>query len=312
VVGQLVFWDTEKNFGFIRTPDMRASDESFFCHGSDFLTECGTKDIVKFDVWENFETESQKAVNVSSHQPATKIVATDQIGILKRWGFNARRGVIQGSDGQEYACELKSFQEEPSTRGITVCFDSVEDFMTSRLAAVNIRLPVKHIHLAGVEGRIVHLGGWFGFVSTKHCEKDIYFNARELIRITMQDIQLHRRVIFDVIMEEDGSFTAENIGVQVDSKPPLCDVDLKGMSVADDMSKKVPAVDDDSASTVAATDVMEAHVDRLFAVSPEQRKLEKKLREIAALEGRQDLDPSQRKKVAMKQTYVALLQKISS
>jgi cold shock CspA family protein len=313
MLGQLVFWNTQKKFGFIRTPDMQASDESFFCHGSDFLTQCGSRDVVKFDVWENFETKSQKAVNVSFHQSAMQTMATDEIGVLKRWWCNAKRGVVQGSDGQEYACELKNFEEEPS-KWDTVCFDVAEDFMTSRLAAVHIRRPVKHAHLEGVEGRIAHLGGWFGFISTKHCEKDVYFSGREWTRVTMQNIQLHHQVIFDVIMEEDGSFTAEHIVARLDSQPAACDLNLidKVVSPADDLAKKTAAaVHDDSASTAAATDIVESQVECLFAVNPEQRKLEKKLREIAVLEGRRDLDSLQQKKVKMKQTYVAFLQQIS-
>jgi cold shock CspA family protein len=274
LVGQIVYWDVDKDFGFIRTPDRDASDD-FYCRGQDFLTACVQTDIVKFDVWENHRTGSRKAVNVTFHCSANKIIASDQSGFVNRWGYNSRRGVIKGSDGQEYACAEKDFQQGSCSRGDRVCFDVMEDFLTSRLAATNIRKPVRHVHLAGAEGRLVHLGPSFGFVSTKHCDKDVYFNARELTRVTMEDIHLHQNVMFHVIMEEDGSFTAENINMQFDmvkkSEPTACDAD-ETVSVTDDISKKTPAVDDDSASTAAATDVPDVQVEALMAVSTEKRK----------------------------------------
>merc|ERR1712080_527484 len=121
----------------------------------------------------------------------------------------------------------------------------------------------------------------------------------------MQNIDYRDRIICDVMMEEDGSFTAENINLYVDFKkvnPTALKDTVKKVPVDDDVVKKVPTVDDDcaSTSTKAATDLPEATHE---PVNPELRKLSKKLREIDALEGRQDLDQLQQAKVALKHDY---------
>merc|ERR1712100_613161 len=109
-------------------------------------------------------------------------------------------------------------------------------------------------------------------------------------------------------MEEDGRLTAEDINLHSDlvqtrqlvgeAKQLVADFDSAVASIA----KKAPAVDDDCAST-AASDLPGAPALVPAEVAAEVRKLEKKLREIHALEGRNDLDKLQEAKVANKEEY---------
>jgi cold shock CspA family protein len=327
LVGQIVFWNEEKNFGFIRTRDMDSSDESYYCHGSTFVNLCGVKDIVKFDVWQNYNTGRQKAINVRFEHPATTKIAEDKIGTLTRWFGLSQKGIIN-SDGKEYRCSLDDFEQRsvPSCNS-RVCFDIIKDNWNSTETkvhsnAANIRVEkiVRHIHHAGAEGRVVKLSRSYGFVSTKLCDHDIYFNSTELTRVHMQDIHYNDRIIFDAIMEEDGSLTAENINMcktrQLVAEARQLVADFSSGAV-DDTAKKVPAkssvkkelaVADDCAST-AASDLPEATPELINA---ELRKLSKKLREIRGLEGRHDLDQLQQAKVAKKQEYQQLLERLTA
>merc|ERR1712224_614980 len=89
------------------------------------------------------------------------------------------------------------------------------------------------------------------------------------------------------------------------------------MPSADETIKRVSAVaaDDDCASTAAselpepAPEVPEPAPE--VTIDAELRKLSKKLREIRGLEGRPNLDPSQRAKVAKKREYQQLLEKLT-
>jgi cold shock CspA family protein len=319
LIGQIVYWNDETNHGYIRTRDMDDSDDSYFCRGADFCNQCGKKDIVKFDVWENYQTRKQKAVNVEALQRATTVIATDEIGTMVRCFGLCKKGIIEGSDGKEYRCSEDDFEQGSfPPRGARVCFDIARDNWTLRDTAVNIRSApakiVRHVHLAGVEGRVVKLGHSFGFVSTALCDKDIYFNGTELVRVHMQHIQYRHRIICDVIMEEDGLLTAENINMHRDKvqkiEPAARDTAKKAPAV-DDAVKKVPAVDDDcaSTSTKAATDLPEATFE---PINSEVRKLTKKLREIEVLEGRQVLDQLQQAKVAMKHEYQKRLKRLTA
>jgi len=293
LVGQIVFWNDKENFGFIRTREMSDSDDSYKCYGSAFVNRCGKKDIVKFDVWENYQTEKKKAVNVRFHQPATR------------------------------AADIRN--------------------------ATDILHVPRHVHLAGVDGWVVTLSHSCGFVSTKLFDNDIYFNSTELTRVRMQEIRHRDRITFDVIMEEDGKLTAENINLHTDlvkirqlvaeanqvvadfeahkcgdkkaevptvsvceagKKVPAVDNvnTVKKVPAVDDTIKKVPALDDDCAST-AASDLPEATPE---PNSSEVRKLQKKLREIRVLEGRHDLDQLQQSKVANKFEYERRLERLTA
>jgi cold shock CspA family protein len=306
LVGQIVKWNNEKNFGFIRTRDMK----DYYCHGSAFLNECGEKDIVKFDVWENFETEQQKAVNVCKHQSAastTSVISTGKIGRLTKWFDLTQKGIIQVSDATEYRCNWEDFKQYFPC-GSTVCFDIIKDNWTSTEAAVNIRKVARHLHHEGVVGRVLKLTRSGGWVSTQVCDSDIYFDGRELARVHMNNIRQRDRITFNVIMEEDGRLTATDINLHSDlvqtrqmvseAKQLTADFDSAVASTV----KKVTAVVDDCAST-AASDLPEAPAPVPTEVAAEVRKLEKKLREIRDLEGRHDLDQFQHAKVANKQAY---------
>jgi len=306
VVGQVVSWNSEKNYGFIRTRDMK----DYYYHGSAVLTRFDTEDIVKFDVWESFETEKQKAVNVCKHQPATSEIAKDKVGILTKWFGLSQKGIIKVSDATEYRCNAKDFEKgfEPPC-GSPVCFDIHKDNWTSTDRAVNIRkAAAQHLHHEGVDGRVVKLTRSCGWVSTNVCGGDIYFDGRELARVRMNDIRQGDRITLNVTMEEDGRLTAEDINLHSDlvqtrqlvagAKQLAADLDAAVASAA----KKGLAVVDDSAST-AASDLPEAPTPVSAEVVAEVRKLEKKLREIHALEGRHDLDQFQKAKVANKQEY---------
>jgi cold shock CspA family protein len=277
LVGQLDFWDEKKEFGFIQTHQDR-----FYCHGSAFRTHCGVKDIVKFDVWENFKTGSQKAINVKAHKPAFTVTTTDEIGTIARQPQPSRKGLVQGRGHQMYGCTWDDFEQGSFPLGGRVRFDIFADNWTGDCRAVNIR-NAKTVMISGVEGKVVKLGHSYGFVSTGFCDKDLHFNWSDI----KDSINCHSRVICDV-MEEDGALTAANIQLW---RPAI-----------DTVTEKKPAVDDDcaSTSTKAATDLSEAKCD---PITPEMRKLLKKLREIDALEGRSDLDPLQTAKVAMKKEY---------
>lgn len=316
-VGQIVFWNEEKNFGFIRTHDMKDSDDSFYCHGSAFLNQCGNKDIVKFDVWENYQTKKQKAVNVRFLQQGTSVIATDEIGTMSKWFGLCQKGIIKSSDDQEYRCSAEDFEQGDFPRGSRVCFNIMKDNWTSHCRAVNIRNAkiARHVHRAGVEGTIVKLTRSCGFVSTKLCDEDIYFNGRELTRLHMKDIRYRDRITFNMIMEENGSLTAEDIDLHVDTaktrqlvkEAQLLVADSSANKVPDDTVKK-PAVDDDCAST-AASEVPHAAPE---PINQELRKLSKKLREICDLEGRRDLDQLQQAKVAKKQEYQQRLDELTA
>merc|ERR1712100_242540 len=125
----------------------------------------------------------------------------------------------------------------------------------------------------------------------------------------MQNIRHNHRVIFDVIMNEDGSLTAENINAHIDTVRVSQAAKTSKLHATDDIVKKGSAMDDECASiSTKATTVPEATPE---PVNPELRKLTKKLREIEELEGRQGLNESQRAKVAMKQEFQERLKKLT-
>jgi cold shock CspA family protein len=242
LVGQLDFWDDAKNFGFIRT-----RDEKFYCHGSAFSKPCAVKEMVKFDVWENLHTGSQKAINVkASDQPPFTVIARDRTGTIVRW-LSDTKGIIKEAPYMTYTCTEDDFEEglwKRTNLRDRVRFDIVEDYLTGRARAINIR-STKTVYLSEVEGRVVKLANSYGFVSLyalgdkPDAVKDLHFNCKELKET---DITWHSRIICDVI-ESDGALTAANLRLW---RPALDTVDVKA-----------PAVDDDSASTStkAATDV---------------------------------------------------------
>lgn len=278
LVGQIVSWNHEKNFGFIHTPD-----DSYYCHGSGFQNQCREKDIVKFDVWENFKNQSQKAVNVCFMEPGTSVIGTNKIGTMTKWFYASQKGVVCGSDGKEYRCSVEDFEQGDFPRGSRVCFDIIKDNWNSTetravCRAVNIRNAkiARHVHLAGVEGQVVKLARSHGFVSTKLCDQDIYFNERELTRLHMQEVRHRDRITFDVIMEENGSLTAENINMHIDvaksrqqlaktrqlvaeARHMVADFSSgKKVLAVDDAVKNVSAAQEDDCASTAASDYWNA------------------------------------------------------
>lgn len=140
MVGQLDFWNEDKDSGFIKTWDQerKTYGERFYCHGSAFSTRCAVKDIVRFDVWENVDTHSRKAVNVETHRPAFTEVSKGETGTLVRLFPGSGKGLIRGPSGQTFRCSEDDF-DETVLAGDRVQFDSIKDNFTDEFRAVKIR-----------------------------------------------------------------------------------------------------------------------------------------------------------------------------
>lgn len=127
VLGQLDFWDEDKAFGFIRTPD----NERVFCHTSGFSAECELKDFVKFDIWRSKDSSKLNAINVTPQQCTCIVLAEDQIGAVEQ-----QYALIRGACGQAFQCSEADFEEGSFRRRDKVRFDGVWD---GRFKAVNVR-----------------------------------------------------------------------------------------------------------------------------------------------------------------------------
>lgn len=129
LLGQLDFWDEDKAFGFIRTPNNEY--ERVFCHTSDFSEECNVNDFVKFDVWRSKGSGKLSAINVTRQPCDCIVLAEDQIGTLER-----PYALIRGAHGQAFRCSEADFEDGSFRRKDDVRFDGVWD---GRFKAVNIR-----------------------------------------------------------------------------------------------------------------------------------------------------------------------------
>merc|ERR1712096_511613 len=127
VLGQLDFWNEEKAFGFIRTPD----NERVFCHDAGFSADCDVKDFVKFDVWQNTSSRELKAINVTPQRCTCIVLAKDQSGTMEQ-----QYQLIRGAGGQAFQCSEADFEQGSFRRRDEVCFDGV---WNGRFKAVNIR-----------------------------------------------------------------------------------------------------------------------------------------------------------------------------
>lgn len=127
VLGQFDFWDVDKAFGFIRTPD----NERVFCHISGFSAACNLKDFVKFDIWRSKGSGKLNAINVTPQQCTYIVLAKDQIGTMEQ-----QYALIRGACGQAFQCSEADFEEGSFRRRDEVRFDGV---WNGRFKAVNIR-----------------------------------------------------------------------------------------------------------------------------------------------------------------------------